>query len=295
MISSAFGQTVDNLKENYQTILAGILMTSFSMVILGSFILVYLNLIHLTQLAFRKSNYSVFLLEDVNNNQKEAILSHIRSIPNAGSVQEISSQEARRQLIDSFTEARDMLEKLDFPKFPHIIEFVLDRSSPLTVEELRQLQAYVGVQDIITGRETRDQINTFFNIANFVGIFLIGLLIVCMILIIYNTIHIAIRMRIREIEILKTLGASPGFIRLPYVLEGTLIACLSYLFSMGLIYFLFSFVVAGITFNQATYQIREMVRFFSAAEMGTLFLLFILLGIASSYLSANRIINRLDV
>ncbi len=295
MISSAFGQTIENLRENYSTILAGILMTSFSLVILGTFILVYLNLIHLTQLAFRKSHYSVFLVDPISSEQKAKIKSFIKKIPDAGKVQEVTSADARNQLIDSFKEAREMLQQLDFPKFPYIIEFVLDRSGPLTEKEVHQLRAISGVQDVITGRETRDQINTFFNIANFVGMFLIALLVVCMALIIYNTIHIAIRMRIKEIEILKILGASPGFIRLPYVLEGILITCVSFLLSMGLIFFLYSFAVAGITFNESTYPIREVVRFFSTLEMGNLFLIFILLGVTSSYLAANRIINNLDV
>lgn len=295
MISSAFGQTLDNLRENYPTLLAGIIMTSFSLVILGTFILVYLNLIHLTQLAFRKSHYSIFLVEQISSQQKADIISYIKHIPDAGGVKEVSSKEARKQLIDSFVEARELLQQLEFPRFPHIIEFVLDRSGPLTVREVRKLQSFEGVKEVITGRETRDQINTFFNIANFVGLFLIGLLLVCMVLIIYNTIHIAIRMRIKEIEILKTLGASPGFIRLPYILEGTLITCISYLISMGMIYFLYSFAVAGITFNEATYPIRELVRFFSFLEMGNLFLVFILLGVFSSYLAASRIINNLDV
>ncbi len=295
MISSAFGQTLDNLRENYSTILSGIVMTCFSLVILGTFILVYQNLIHLTQLAFRKSHYSLFLVDQISSHQKSAIAAYVKKIPDVGGIQEVSSDEAKKQLIESFVEARELLQQLDFPTFPNILEFVLDRSGPLTIEEARHLKSLDGVHDLITGRETRDQINTFFNIANFVGLFLITLLMICMVLIIYNTIHIAIRMRIKEIEILKILGASPGFIRLPYILEGTLIASISCLLSLGIIFFLYSFVVAGITFNNATYPIRGVVRFFTILEMGTFFVTIMLLGAFSSYLAANRIINNLDV
>jgi len=295
MVSAAFGQTLENLRENYPTVLAGILMTSFSLVILGTFLLVYLNLIHITKLAFRKSHYSVFLMDDTSDAQKAAILATVSAIPDIRNIREVTSDEARRQLIDSFSEARDLLMPLEFPRFPHIVEFELDRTGPLTIQEIRRLRALPGVQEIITGRETRDQINTFFNIADFVGLFLIGLLMICMVLIIYNTIHISIRMRIKEIEILKTLGASKGFIRLPYVMEGILLTLCSYLLSMGLMYFLFSFAVAGITFNEDTYPIRDIVRFFTILEIGTLFLLFFLLGVCSSFLAANRIIKKLDV
>ncbi len=295
MIASAFGQTIENLRENYSTTLSGVVMTSFSLVILGIFVLVYLNLINLTQLAFQKNHYSVFLTDLSNDDHQKDISAFIKNLPDVGEINEISSAEVKTQLIESFNEAQEMLKKLDFPKFPNIIEFSLNRSGPLTADEFSSLKAFAGVQDIVTGRETRDQINTFFNIANFVGLFLIGLLMVCMVLIIYNTIHIAIYMRIKEIEILKILGAPSGFIRLPYILEGLLIAAVSYFFSMGIIYFLYSFVVAGITFNKETYSIRTVVRFFSPLEMGNLFLALTLLGLFSSYLAANKIINYLDV
>jgi cell division transport system permease protein len=295
MIASAFGQTIENLRENYSTTLSGIVMTSFSLVILGIFVLVYLNLIHLTQLAFLKNHYSVFLNDQASVAHQKKISVYIKDLPDVGEIKQISSAEAKTQLIESFDEAQEMLKKLDFPKFPNIIEFVLNRSEPLTAKEIAGLKAFEGVQDVITGRETREQINTFFNIANFVGLFLIVLLMVCMVLIIYNTIHIAIRMRIKEIEILKILGAPAGFIRWPYILEGFLIAVVSYILSLAIIYFLYSFVVAGITFNTATYSIRTVVRFFSPLEMGNLFLTLTLLGLFSSFLAANKVINYLDV
>ncbi|MBU2645502.1 permease-like cell division protein FtsX [bacterium] len=295
MIVTAFVQTIENLREDYSAVLSGILMTSFSLVILGTFILVYLNLIHLTQLAFRKSHYSIFLTEPISNPDKQKIASFIKSLPDVGALEEISSAEAKKQLIESFNEAQEIFKKIDFPKFPNIIEFVLDRSGPLSTDELSQLQAMPGVQDVITGRETRDQINTFFNIANFVGLFLIILLIVCVVLIIYNTIHIGIRMRSKEIEILKILGAPARFIKWPFLMEGMLIAVVSYFLSLGIIYFLYSFVIAGITFNKATYSIRAIVRFFSPLEMGNLFLTFILLGLCSALLATNKIIKHLDV
>ncbi|NQU63436.1 MAG: FtsX-like permease family protein [SAR324 cluster bacterium] len=116
-----------------------------------------------------------------------------------------------------------------------------------------------------------------------------------MVLIIYNTIHIAIRVRIKEIEILKILGASPGFIRWPYIFEGILIAIASYVLSLGIIYFLYSFVIAGITFNKETYPIRPIVRFFSVQEMGNIFLTLTLLGLFSSLMATNKIIKHLDI
>ena len=56
---------------------------------------------------------------------------------------------------------------------------------------------------------------------------------------------------------------------------------------------LYEFVVAGITFNEATYGIRQQVRFFTLVEIGNTLLLLILLGLVSSVLASNKIIKEL--
>jgi len=294
MIKTALKQTLDNIQDNLATTAAGIMTTSFSLIILGTFILIYLNLIHLTQIVFQKSNYSVFLVADTNAAVRNTIKSHLRTIWGISNVHDVPAKEAKRQLIASFGESGQMLEKLDFPKFPDIIEFTLNRPNALSNRELSEIQFLPGVTEIVFGRETRDQVNIFFSIANFVGIFLIILLIVSIILIIHNSIQIALRIRLREIEILRVLGATAGFIRLPYIFEGIVIAVSGSLISLAFIYLLYEFVIAGVTFNEATFGIRLLVRFFTPLEIGVVVLSLIILGLISSILASNKIINELD-
>jgi len=209
-------------------------------------------------------------------------------------IHDVSAEEARRQLIKSFGDSGQMLEKLDFPKFPDIIEFTLNRSNTLSSRELEEIRRLPGVSDIVFGQDTRQQVNTFFAIANFVGVFLIVLLVVSIILIIHNSIQIALRIRWREIEIYKILGATSSFIQLPYLFEGIIIAVSGFLISLGAIFLLFEFVVAGITFNEATFGIRQLVRFFTFAEMVNSLMLLVFLGVISSALASNKIIKELD-
>ncbi len=294
MILTAFVHARNNIRENLPATLAGVITTSFSLVILGTFLLVYLNLIHLTDIVFHQGNYSIFLENGIDDDNRDAILAHLKSIRGIGEIRRITAEEARKQLIESFGEAREMLENLDFPKLPDIIEFALDRSNALPTHELEKIRFLPGVAELVSGRETQDQINTFFGIAEFVGVFLIVLLVVSIVLIIHNSIQVAIKTRSKEIEILKILGATSGFVRSPYIIEGVLIAVTSFLVSIATIYFLFKFVVAGITFNEATYSLGEIVRFFSAAEMGDILLLLVFSGLLSSILATNKILDQLE-
>lgn len=293
MVLTALKQARENIRSNFATTIAGIITTSFALIILGTFILVYLNLIQLTQMVFQKSNYSIFLDTRIDEDARNRIKKHLLTIWGMSEVHEVSAKEARRQLISSFGETGQALEKLDFPQFPDIIEFSLSRSNVLSNRELEEIRQLPGVDEVIFGRETRDQVSIFFTIANFVGVFLIILLVISIILIIHNSVQVALRIRIREIEILEILGATKTFIQLPYICEGIIIAVTGYCISLGLIFMLYEFVVAGITFNEATYGIRQQVRFFTLVEIGNTLLLLILLGLVSSVLASNKIIKEL--
>ncbi|MBU3916795.1 FtsX-like permease family protein [bacterium] len=219
----------------------------------------------------------------------------MKEIPDTSNIKQISSEKAKRDLIQSFGKSGEILNEIEIPELPSIIEFSVSRLSGLTDKEMEKLDSMPGVVEVVTGFETREQIHTFFSITEFVGIFLISLLIMSIISIIHNSIQISIRMRIEEIEILKILGAKPGFIRLPYLIEGIFIAFCGALAAIGFIYFLYQFVLAGITFNESTYGIREITQFFSIIQIGGFLILISILGFLSSLLATNKIINELTV
>lgn len=294
MIISAVKQTATNIKSYTSISASGIITTSFSVIMLGTFILVYLNIIFLSQLFFKQSHYSVFLKTTASAYQKEALKQHVSAIWGVYELQDISSEQSHKEFLDSFGDSKALLEKVTFTKFPEIIEFSLKRDHPLTEFELDEIRSLKGVKDVIFGKETKEQVKTFFTIAEFVGFFLIGLLIVSISFIIKNTIQIAIQVRIKEIEIYKILGATKWFIRLPYLFEGVFIALLSSAISIGFLYFLFQFVLAGITFNEATYAIKEMARFFKFQQLVWLTFGLVSLGAFSSFIATDKILHQLE-
>ena len=294
MILNLLSQTRHNIRDGLFATLSGIFVTSFSLILLGTFILVYLNVMHMTRLVFKQTNYSIFLKGSVDDRDKWTVINRVKEIDGADNIRVLSPDEVKEELITSFGDTAEVMRKIDLPVFPNIVEFSLNRSSPLSLSDLRGLKHLTGVDEVISGMETRDQINVFFNIAEFVGIFLIWLLVFSIVLIIHNSIRLAIRMRAKEIEIYKILGATPGYIRAPFILEGLLIAIASYLVSLGVIYFLYQFVIAGITFNESTYSIRESALFFNTPQLILFFALVSILGLISALLATNKMLEQID-
>ncbi|MBT4286507.1 MAG: FtsX-like permease family protein [Deltaproteobacteria bacterium] len=294
MIINAISQAIENIKENFSVTFSGIITTSVSLILIGIFLLIYQNIIHISQLYFQKSHYSVFLKSEVSKVNQQDAIRVIESVWGVYGINLISSKQAAQDLLEGFGEARKLLEKVELTDIPGIIEFSIDRPEPLNNKELNKINAIPGVKEIIFGRETKDQIETFFAISNFIGIFLVGLLIVSVTFIIKNTVQIATQIKEKEIGIYRLLGASKWFIRLPYILEGIFISVFSYFAALGVIYFLYQFVIAGITYNEATYQIIHLTTFFQIEQLLILWVFLIVLGIFSSILATNNIIRKVS-
>jgi cell division transport system permease protein len=295
MLTNAINQSIENVKENFSVTLSGIITTSVSLVLIGIFLLIYQNVIHLSQLYFQKSHYSIFFEPELSKALQQEAIQKIEKVWGVYDTKLITPEQATEDLLEGFGEARKLLDKVELIDIPGIIEFSLNRSDPLNKKELAKINTIQGVKEIVFGRETKDQIETFFAISNFIGIFLVGLLIVSVIFIIKNSVQIATQIKEKEISVYRLLGASKWFIRLPYILEGIFISVVSYFAALGVIYFLYQFVIAGITYNEATYQIIHLTVFFPIEQLLILWIFFIALGILSSILATNNIIRKISI
>jgi len=294
MFINAINQSFENIKENFSVTFSGVITTSVSLILIGIFLLIYQNIIHISQLYFQKSHYSVFLKSEISKVHQQDAIKVIEGVWGVYGIKIISSKQATQDLLEGFGEARKLLKKVELTDIPGIIEFSIDRAEPLNSKELKKINAIQGVKEVIFGRETKDQIETFFAISNFIGIFLVGLLIVSVTFIIKNTVQIATQIKEKEIGIYRLLGASKWFIRLPYILEGIFISVFSYFAALGVIYFLYQFVIAGITYNEATYQIIHLTIFFQIEQLLVLWVFLTALGIFSSILATNNIIRKVS-
>lgn len=283
-----------NIRENKSSAVSGMLTTGISLVILGTVVLVYLNLITLAQILFQQANYSVFISTNADEQVRRRIVSELRLLPNVSNIHIVKAEEAKKDLIASFGETGAILNKIELPAFPEVIEFSLNRRSLLTTEEIDRIKTIAGVDDVISGRETKDQIDTFFTISEFVGVFLISILLISIVLMIHNSIQLTVRTRMNEIEILQILGATGSFIQIPFIVEGIIIAIAGFVAASGVVYFLFTFVVAGITFNESTYGIATVARFFSIKQLGLVLISIMILGLLSSLMATRKVLRELE-
>ena len=103
-----------------------------------------------------------------------------------------------------------------------------------TLEEISKLD---GIDVIQSQGDLADKITAVKNGIGVAGIWIIAILMIISLVIVSNTIRVTMYNRKLEISIMKAVGATDAFVRIPFVVEGVLIGLISALISEGLLYF----------------------------------------------------------
>lgn len=163
----------------------------------------------------------------------------IESIPQVQSVQYISREEALRQLRDMLQGQDGILEGLRDNPLSASFEISLkpemrdDTGIAAVVNALKKIET---IDDVEYGRAWLERFATLFESLKIAGLVLAGLLFLFSLLIVSNTIKLLIYHRRDEIEILKLIGATNAFIKLPFCIEGMIQGSVGAAIALGVVY-----------------------------------------------------------
>ena len=104
-------------------------------------------------------------------------------------------------------------------------------------ETIGKIKEFDGVDVIQSHGDLAEKIDAIKQGIYVAGFWIIGILIIISLVIVSNTIRVTMYNRKLEISIMKAVGATDAFVRIPFVIEGMLIGLISALVSEGLIYF----------------------------------------------------------
>ena len=125
-------------------------------------------------------------------------------------------------------------------------------------ETVALLQNVDQVLTVSSKSELVVKLRSINQIVTVVGIWVVGLLFIVSLFIITNTIKLTMYVRRLEISIMKSVGATDGFIRTPFLVEGIIIGLVSGLVSFGIVSYVYvtalSAVSSVITFGLVSYD-----------------------------------------
>ncbi len=194
------------------------------LIIMGSVALLSLNINYLIK-DLEKQNEVVAFVDDEIEDEEEAkaIGSQILAVDNISAADFVSRSEAMQNYMSKYD--KSLMEGIDETVFRH--RFIIHLND---IEKLAQTkEALEGVPGIARVRAHQEYADTFVKIRNIVSgvaLVLMAILVFVSMFIMSNTIKLATFSRREEIAIMKMVGASNGFIRLPFVVEGLVLGLL---------------------------------------------------------------------
>ena len=153
-----------------------------------------------------------------------------------------------------------------------------------TLDKIKSLD---GVDVIQSNSDTAEKITSIKNGIAVAGAVIMAILIIISLVIVCNTIRITMYNRKLEISIMKAVGATDSFVRIPFVVEGILIGTISALIAEGLIYFCYRVATETIV---KSFGPDSLVKFSSLSWQ--LLLIFIGVGIIAGVLGSVIIIGK---
>lgn len=204
---------------------AAICVTVACLIIMGSFSLISYNLKIMVDDLNQENEILVYIDENLSEAEAKSVGSKINLIENIHEATFVSKEEA----LDNFLErmgkdSRFNGVEADTLRNRFIVTLEDNSAMKDTVQRIREVP---GVADVSAHYEIAEGMSTIQSILRIVSIGVIAILLVVSLLIISNTVKLAMYDRRDEIAIMKMVGATNGFIRVPFIVEGFFLGTIS--------------------------------------------------------------------
>lgn len=264
-----------SLKRNKTLSIASVVTVSLTLFMFGIFLMAMLNANKLVKNVESKLEVQVFLKDGISASDKKDIEETVKNINGVVQV----SYETKEQALEKYKEQlgeknQGLLQGFDKENPLPESYIVKVKSSEIVEVVVTNTEKKPGVEEVVANRELVDRIAALTKGIKWVGAAALIILIPISLLLIGNTIKLAVYSRKREIGIMKFVGATDGFIRWPFIIEGIVIGLIGSLISGILLHYSYSFIYHKIS---ASIPMLNLVS--STYILGNVLWIFILSGI----------------
>ena len=216
-------ETVLSIWRNLSLTMAAILTVAVSLALVGASMMIREGAERATAQFQEGVEFIVFMNPDADVDQDAAIRQVLDSSPAIESYGYIDKLAAYDEFETLFADKPELVESVTPDVMPPSYRIVpTDRSAANVNELANQFAAQPGVREVATATEAIRQIDDFSTRVSQALLIAAVVLVGVSALLILNTVFTAIGARRQEIEVMKLVGASNWFIRIPFMLEGTI-------------------------------------------------------------------------
>jgi cell division transport system permease protein len=250
-------EALKNSQKNFSTTLGAVVTIFLSLLVIGVFMVTMMILNEMVGLVEKQVSITVYINDSAEQTDVTALEGYVGGIPGVSGVYYVSKDEALKRFKE--TTSSGIADAFDGNPLPASLEISLQDPEQVVsiAEQIQANETFLKVVDnpenpadsIKYGEDFVERLFELSNIIRIVSAALVLLLIFVALIFINNTIRLAIVARRKEIAIMRLVGASNGFIRGPFLMEGALQALIGAGLAIGAISLITNYVLPQIQVN----------------------------------------------
>ena len=218
-------ETSYSLFRNKFMAVASVLTVTLSMFILGVFLCAVLNINHMATYLENQVEMTVYLKDGLTTDQVMTVGKKLKALPDLKEIKFTNKDQAMAEFKNRLGDQQGILDAINGNPLPS--SYSTSFATPASLKNaVNIVSKYQEVDSVQYGQDIIEQLYKVAQVIRIGGMILIVFLAGAELFIISNTIRLTVFARRREIQIMKYVGATNGFIRWPFIFEGMIIGFL---------------------------------------------------------------------
>ncbi len=239
---------IKNVFKNKKSTMISLVTMILAMFLFGAFFSMGENVNYVLEQVKKNQGIEVFIENEATDEQIAVLEQNIKALDGINTITFKSKQKALDTMKENLKDNQELLEGYEGENNIFPASFIVTFTDlSLVIDTEAKIE---NMENVKTVKNRNETIIMLMKIANGIRI-AIGIisiiLIVISITIISNTIRLTVHARRKEISIMKYVGATNHFIRLPFVIEGVLIGMVAAIITLLLVGGIYNFIVQGIS------------------------------------------------
>ncbi len=281
-----------NIKQNSFMSIASILVLVSCLLLSGAAYLTFVNVEQAFQWAYKQNTVLVWAVETADDAAIAQLGTELEALANVDTVTFKSKEETWSEWENDLPDATyESMTGENNPLLDCYIVTMIDLN--LTDQTIDQINLLANIDDISYHKEVADILVGIRDAVLKIGGVVIGMLLIVSLFIISNTIKLTVYSRRLEIGIMKSVGATKAFIRLPFMVEGMVLGFGAGTLSFAILYFVYARLVQAVQIGKITFTELSVPGLLGALPVWSELLLgFLILGTLTGMIGSGISISR---
>ncbi|MGB5157729.1 cell division protein FtsX [Desulfobacterium sp. N47] len=269
--------------------IVSIITIVFSVIITSSIVLFFKNTTNILNIWKKGVKIVVYLSSEVSDEEIPEIQKKILGMHGVENIVFIPKEEAYKILRQQMKRQSSLLENLKENPLPDAFEIHLIESSQgleKTESIVSQIESIPKVEEVEYGQKWLARFSGIINIFKLSGYALGGLFFIASVFIVANMVRLVLYARRDEIEIMRLVGASDGFIKTPLYIECIMQGAMGGIIGLILLFVIFKSFILNIDRNITADLIN--IKFFSLTALSVILVCSMFIGWLGCYISLKN-------